>query len=153
MRNNGVSAKAINPTAIGRMVKIKKKVDIEYSALILSIRLPVAPASQFPIAVHVNQTPNINPTSLAGANLLTYDNPTGEVLGATTNGLVGYWNFDEGTGTTAGDSSGRGNTGTLVNGPTWVAGKVGSGAVQFDGGAAADDFVNAGSANILDNLS
>ena len=70
-----------------------------------------------------------------------YDNPTGEVLGATTNGLVGYWNFDEGTGTTAADSSGSGNNGTLVNGSTWTAGKVGNGALQFDG---VDDSVNAG---------
>jgi hypothetical protein len=27
-----------------------------------------------------------------------------------TTGLVGYWKFDEGTGTQAGDSSGNGNT-------------------------------------------
>ena len=42
-------------------------------------------------------------------------------------GLVGYWRFDEGGGTTAGDSSGGGNTGTLTNGPTWAAGQVGGG--------------------------
>ncbi len=47
-------------------------------------------------------------------------------------GLVGYWKFDEGSGTTAGDSSGNGNTGTLTNGPTWTTGKVGSGALSFD---------------------
>src|SRR3989338_5884576 len=52
---------------------------------------------------------------------------------APTNGLVGYWAFDEGSGTTAGDSSGNGNNGTLVNGPTWTAGKVGSQAISFDG--------------------
>ncbi|HVW66654.1 MAG TPA: LamG-like jellyroll fold domain-containing protein [Candidatus Peribacteraceae bacterium] len=34
-------------------------------------------------------------------------------------GLVGYWKFDDGTGATAVDSSGNGNNGTLVNGPTW----------------------------------
>src|SRR3990170_7060226 len=52
---------------------------------------------------------------------------------APTNGLVGYWAFDEGSGTTAGDSSGNGNNGTLTNGPTWVAGKAGNGAVTLDG--------------------
>ena len=57
---------------------------------------------------------------------------------APTSGLVGYWNLDEGAGTTAGDSSGSGNNGTLVNGPTWTAGKVGSGAVDFDG---VDDYI------------
>jgi prepilin-type N-terminal cleavage/methylation domain-containing protein len=33
--------------------------------------------------------------------------------------LVGYWKFDEGTGGTAYDASGHGNTGTLTNNPTW----------------------------------
>lgn len=32
--------------------------------------------------------------------------------------LVGYWNFDEATGTTAADSSGNGNTGTLIGAVT-----------------------------------
>jgi len=36
-------------------------------------------------------------------------------------GLMGYWRFDEGTGTTTVDASGHGFTGTLVNGPVWVA--------------------------------
>ena len=51
---------------------------------------------------------------------------------APTNGLVGHWTFDDGAGAVAKDSSGNGNDGTLVNGPTWTAGKVG-GALQFDG--------------------
>ncbi len=41
------------------------------------------------------------------------------------NGLNGYWNLNEGTGTVAGDASGNGNTGTLVNTSTWVTGKIG----------------------------
>jgi hypothetical protein len=49
-----------------------------------------------------------------------------------SSGLVGYWKFDDASGTTATDSSGAGNTGTLVNGPTWTTGKVGS-ALAFDG--------------------
>jgi hypothetical protein len=53
-------------------------------------------------------------------------------------GLVGYWTFDEGNGTTTKDLSGYGNDGTLVNGPTWTTGKVG-GALSFDG---SDDYVN-----------
>ena len=35
--------------------------------------------------------------------------------------LVGYWKVEEGTGTSTADSSGTGNTGTLVNTPTWSA--------------------------------
>jgi hypothetical protein len=49
-----------------------------------------------------------------------------------SSGLVAYWNFDEGTGTTAADSSGNANHGTLVNGPKWVNGISGK-ALYFDG--------------------
>ena len=49
-----------------------------------------------------------------------------------TSGLVAYWKFDEGSGTTVADSSGNGNTGTLVNGPVWTAGIAGN-ALYFDG--------------------
>src|SRR5262249_49373042 len=51
---------------------------------------------------------------------------------APTQGLIGYWKFDESTGTTAIDSSGLGNNGILTNGPTWTSGKV-NGALGFDG--------------------
>lgn len=47
-------------------------------------------------------------------------------------GPVGYWDFNENTGTTANDRSGNGNTGTLTNSPTWSAGKFGS-ALNFNG--------------------
>jgi hypothetical protein len=49
-----------------------------------------------------------------------------------TTGLVGWWKFDEGTGTTTADSSGNNNTGTLNNDPTWTTGKYGN-AISFDG--------------------
>ena len=57
-----------------------------------------------------------------------------------TNGLVGYWAFDEGSGTTATDGSGNGRTGSLQYGPTWAASgacRVG-GCLSFDG---VDDYV------------
>ena len=50
-------------------------------------------------------------------------------------GLVGYWSFNEGTGTVATDFSGNGNTGTLTAGPTWTDGKRGK-ALNFDGSGA-----------------
>jgi hypothetical protein len=56
---------------------------------------------------------------------------------ATGESPVGYWKFDEGSGTTALDSSGNGNTGTLMNGPQWIDGKIGK-ALQFHG---IDDYV------------
>jgi hypothetical protein len=46
---------------------------------------------------------------------------------ATCNPPVAEWKFDENTGTTANDTSGNNNTGTLTNGPTWTTGKTGSG--------------------------
>jgi hypothetical protein len=49
---------------------------------------------------------------------------------------VGYWHFDEGSGSIAYDSSEQGNNGTIY-GATWTSGKVG-GALEFDG---IDDFV------------
>lgn len=52
---------------------------------------------------------------------------SGEIVkkGVSNGGLIGWWTFDEGTSTTAGDASGNGNTGTLTNGPTWTIGKKG----------------------------
>jgi len=49
--------------------------------------------------------------------------------------LVAYWKFDEGSGTTAVDSSGNGNDGTLEGGAEWVAGQLG-GALEFNGSGA-----------------
>lgn len=51
-------------------------------------------------------------------------------------GLVGYWSFNEGTGTQAGDFSGLGNHGVLTSSPTWVSGKRGR-ALNFN----TDNFV------------
>ncbi len=47
-------------------------------------------------------------------------------------GLLAHWRFDEGTGTSAADSSGNDRTGTLVNGAGWAVGQAGS-AVNLDG--------------------
>jgi hypothetical protein len=48
-------------------------------------------------------------------------------------GLAAGYRFGEGTGTTTADAATNGNTGTLVNGPTWTtAGKFGTG-ISFDG--------------------
>ena len=60
-------------------------------------------------------------------------------------GLVAGWSFNAGTGTTAVDSSGNGNTATLQNGATWAAGKYGNG-VSFDG---VDDLVRVASSASL----
>ena len=46
--------------------------------------------------------------------------------------LRAHWKLDDGTGTTAGDSTGNGNDGMLVNGPVWTLGGF-NGALIFDG--------------------
>jgi chitodextrinase len=56
------------------------------------------------------------------------------VAGPPTAGLVGYWNFDEGSGVIAHDTSGSGYNG-VVNGATWTAGKINSG-LSFNGTSA-----------------
>ncbi len=65
----------------------------------------------------------------------------------STNGLVGYWNLDEGTGTTALDLSGNGNGGTLVNGPSYLTGKMGN-ALSFNGSSS--QYVNIPDAPSID---
>ena len=54
------------------------------------------------------------------------------IAGNVSAELVGYWKFDEGSGTTAYDSSGNGLNGTLNGDPQWVEGQLG-GALDFDG--------------------
>ena len=58
--------------------------------------------------------------------------------------LIGEWHFDEGSGTTAHDSSEYGNNGTLTNmdpATDWVDGKIGDYALDFDG---TNDYVDCG---------
>ena len=55
-------------------------------------------------------------------------------------GALAAYSFNEGSGTSASDSSGNGLTGTLTNGAGWGAGQH-AGAVQLDGN---DDFVDLG---------
>src|SRR5581483_9489039 len=47
--------------------------------------------------------------------------------------LVGYWTFDEGTGTIAYDYSGNNATGSLQNNPTWTPTCKTGGCLSFDG--------------------
>lgn len=60
--------------------------------------------------------------------------------------IAGVWLFDEGSGDTVGDSSGKDNNGKFVNDPKWVAGKFGE-ALDFDGD---DDSVEVPDSDSLD---
>jgi hypothetical protein len=77
--------------------------------------------------------------SAAASVTATFDAPT-------RFGLVAAWSFDDGAGTTARDSSPNGNTGTLLNGPTWTTGRYG-GALLFNG---ANTLVRVNDSNSLD---
>ncbi|MEN6384548.1 MAG: LamG domain-containing protein [Phycisphaerales bacterium] len=80
--------------------------------------------------------------------------------------LAGYWNFDEGTGTTAADSSGNGKNGvlsynTVTSGgtyPEWIAGHDGTGSALLFNSASTTYrhsnrvIVDIGSADYLSNL-
>jgi hypothetical protein len=71
----------------------------------------------------------------------------GTVLtGAVKADLVAYWRLDEGSGTTAHDSTGNGNDGTFNGDPQWVVGYLG-GALEFDG---SDDWLDCGNDPSLD---
>ncbi|OGZ34302.1 MAG: hypothetical protein A2Y98_03540 [Candidatus Portnoybacteria bacterium RBG_19FT_COMBO_36_7] len=65
---------------------------------------------------------------------------------AIDSGLIGYWKFDETTGTQAADSSISNKPGTLYNGPVWTAGKINN-ALLFDG---VNDYVDMGDQQIYD---
>jgi hypothetical protein len=88
----------------------------------------------------VNTLPEPGNPGLAGHTAITMET-------SESRGSVGWWKLDETSGLTAADSSGSGNNGTLVNGPTWnpAGGKIG-GALVFDG---TDDYVNLGTDSSL----
>lgn len=66
---------------------------------------------------------------------------SGYYIGSLTRGLAGYWPFDEGSGSTAGDETELGNDGT-INGASWNgSGQVGGESLSFDG---TDDNVDLG---------
>lgn len=74
-----------------------------------------------------------------GSNWTGSMSPTGAITPCPASGgggapgdLVGRWPLDEGSGTSAADTSGHGDTGTLSGGTAWVSGHTG-GALSFDG--------------------
>jgi len=62
------------------------------------------------------------------------------LAGGASADLLVHWALEEGSGTTATDSSGNGNNGTFVGTPQWVEGQIGGG-LHFDGDAAASSVV------------
>ncbi len=102
-------------------------------ALALTQNCPVAPASPGSTATFTGSVRNTGNITLS--NIVVSSSQTAIDTGGggapSTVGLVGYWNLDEASGNVAGDSSGLGNTGTIVN-ATHVTGAVGNG-LLFNG--------------------
>jgi uncharacterized repeat protein (TIGR01451 family) len=73
-------------------------------------------------------------------------NEINQLVNWTPQDLIAHIKLDEGSGTTATDSSGTNLTGTLTNGPTWASGKTGK-AVNFDG---TNDYIDMGTSTALD---
>jgi len=61
--------------------------------------------------------------------------------------VLAHWKLDDGTGSTAVDSSGNGHDGTLYNGPTWNSSGQVDGALSLDG---SDDYVRIPNASELE---
>ena len=95
--------------------------------------------------------------ALTGCTLLSNVGqvPTTEQSGITylTKGfpsnLVGLWNFDEGDGLTAYDSSGNSNDGT-INGATYYPDQWGGQALSFDGDTTTLDYISVEDSDLLD---
>jgi hypothetical protein len=86
---------------------------------------------------------------VSGSNSFGVSANSGQVAATPTRDLVGYWKFDEASGFLAIDSSGNNNTGTLVNAPGRVAGKLGPGALLFS--SANQQYVTVANASSLNS--
>jgi prepilin-type N-terminal cleavage/methylation domain-containing protein len=80
------------------------------------------------------------------ANTLQWSSGVHRTLGSN---LVGHWDFNDGSGTTARDLSGYNNYGTLLGNPLWVEDVLNTGnyALSFDG---VDDYVSLPNTRLFD---
>jgi len=88
----------------------------DFSCMIVLVLLVGLMISAAPVAVPADEPPIVDPN------------------------LIGWWNFEEGQGAVALDSSGYGHHGTLVGDPQWIAGRDGL-ALDLDGQG---DYIDTG---------
>ena len=74
-----------------------------------------------PINANIDEVSIWNTALSAGSISNIYNNgvPTDLLADSNSSNLQGWWRFEEGSGTSATDSSTNSNTGTLTNGPTY----------------------------------
>ena len=112
-----------------------EKFDPDAEEAIIWVKVPSIPAnSEIEIYMYYG-----NPTVASGSD-------ASATFIRVIDGLVGAWHFDEGSGTTAKDTSGNGNDFTLYNGVSWIDGKFGK-ALQFDG---SDDWAETPDSPVLE---
>ena len=92
----------------------------------------VTPSEQYTGPVILSASATVNAIAVASGLANSAVATANYTVQTGPSGLVSWWKFDEGNGTTAADSSGNGNTMNLVNGVSWVAGKSG-GAISANG--------------------
>lgn len=78
---------------------------------------------------NIGPYPGLNQKIFSFTNLAVTNQCTGSGPTSYPAGYHLHYKFDEGTGTSANDESANNLDGTLTNGPTWGAGKTGSGVV------------------------
>jgi hypothetical protein len=98
---------------------------------------PTPKPTSTPLPNAPTATPTTKPTATPTPKPVTSTPVPTTLPSSITSGLVGYWNFNEGTGTTAKDSSGNNDNGA-ISGSTWITGKLGYG-LNFNG---TSSFVN-----------
>jgi hypothetical protein len=115
------------------------------ASVMISVSLIISLVAPFPVVAQSSVNSGMaslwSQLTQLTENLVSYiqNYYTPNASAQVSSGFIGHWNFDAGSGTTAADASGNGYTGTLVNGTTWSAGKVGSGSLTFDGN---NDYVS-----------
>ncbi len=119
--------------------------DIDHGVTITSATLDpggtVVTLATTPLSEGTTYTLTVNDVQDLAGNTISPDSQMMFIFVEESDGLVGYWPLDEGSGTTTLDASGNGHTGTLVNGPLWIDGP----SLDFDG---LDDHIDVGTFDV-----
>ena len=130
------------------IIKTEYSIALLLSCFILALTLINQSWNEFVIVA--DQTIQSIPSSASWRNTQLASAEGADTL---TQGLVGWWKFDEGSGTSVADASGNVNNGTLTNGPTWTTdGKVGGGALSFNGSTQSILIGSASTLNITSSV-